>query len=75
MMILSSFLCVPILKAIGTVEQRVWLVRLVLNSETVECMSWVCMVCWSKLCCEILLLLNMADMDCLLCRRLWSEQR
>ena len=42
--------------------------------ETVECMSWVCMVCWSKLC-EILLLLNMADMDCLLCRRLWSEQR
>ena len=23
------------------------------------------MVCWSKLCCEILLLLNMADMDCL----------
>ena len=28
------------------------------------------MVCWSKLCCEILLLLNM---DCLLCRRLWSE--
>ena len=27
------------------------------------CMSWVCMVCWSKLRCEILLLLNMADMD------------
>ena len=34
--------------------------------ETVECMSWVCMVIWNK----ILLLLNM---DCLLCRRLWSE--
>ena len=31
------------------------------------------MVCWSKLY-EILLLLNKADMDCLLCRRLWSEQ-
>ena len=45
--------------------ERVWLVRLVLNAETVECMSWVCMVCWSKLCCEISLLLNMADMDCL----------
>ena len=29
-----------------------------------------------KLCCEILLLLNVAesDMDCLLCGRLWSEQ-
>ena len=27
-----------------------------------------------KLCCEILLLLNMADMGCLLCVRLWSEQ-
>ena len=61
MTILSTFFCLPILKAICTVE-RVWLVRLVLNAETVECMSWVC---WSKLCCEILLLLNMADMDCL----------
>ena len=27
-----------------------------------------------KLCCEILLLLNMAEMGCLLCVRLWSEQ-
>ena len=29
-----------------------------------------------KLCCEILLLLDVAesDMDCLLCGRLWSEQ-
>ena len=27
-----------------------------------------------KLCCEILLLLNVADMGCLLCGRLWSEQ-
>ena len=38
---------------------------------------WVCMVCWEfKLCCEILLLLDVAesDMDCLLCGRLWSEQ-
>ena len=48
-----------------------------LYAETVESMrsagsAWyvwyvwymVCMVCWSfKLCCEILLLLNMADMD------------
>ena len=25
------------------------------------------------LCCEILLLLNVVDMDCLLCGRLWSE--
>ena len=30
------------------------------------------MVCWEfKLC---LLLMNVADMDCLLCGRLWSEQ-
>ena len=34
----------------------------------------IIMVCWSKLCCEMLLLLNMADLDCLLCRRLWSEE-
>ena len=27
-----------------------------------------------KLCCEILLLLNMADMGRLLCVRLWTEQ-
>ena len=27
-----------------------------------------------KLCYEILLLLNMADMECLLCGKLWSEQ-
>ena len=29
-----------------------------------------------KLCCEILLLLNVAesDMDCLLCGKLWNEQ-
>ena len=27
-----------------------------------------------NLCCEILLLLDMADMDCLLCGRLWREQ-
>ena len=33
------------------------------------------MVCWEfKLCCEILLLMNVADVDCLLCGRLWSEQ-
>ena len=34
------------------------------------------MVCWEfKLCCKILLLMNVADMDCLsLCGRLWSEQ-
>ena len=25
-------------------------------------------------CCEILLLMNVADVDCLLCRRQWSEQ-
>ena len=32
-------------------------------------------VCWKfKLCCEILLLMNVADVDCLLCGRLWSEQ-
>ena len=32
---------------------------------------WVCMVCWEfKLRCEIFLLLNVADMDCLLCGRL-----
>ena len=27
-----------------------------------------------NLCCEILLLLDMAYMDCLLCGRLWREQ-
>ena len=27
-----------------------------------------------KLCWEILLLLNIADMNCLLCGKLWSEQ-
>ena len=27
-----------------------------------------------KLCCENLLLLNMADTSCLLCGKLWSEQ-
>ena len=27
-----------------------------------------------KLCSEILLLLNVADMDCLLCGKLWTEQ-
>jgi len=32
---------------------------------------WICMV--YLVCCEILLLLNMADMGCLLCGRLWSE--
>ena len=76
MTILSAFLCVPILKAISAVERKgSGLARLVLNVETVECMSWVCMVCWSKLCCEILLLvLNMANMDCLLCRRLYIVQ-
>ena len=36
--------------------------ELVLQARPFPCMSWVC---WSKLCCEILLLLNMADMDCL----------
>ena len=31
--------------------------------KTEQC--WVCMACSSfKLCCEVLLLLNMADMDC-----------
>ena len=36
---------------------------------------WVCMVCWDfKLFCKILLLMNVADMDCLLCGRLWREQ-
>ena len=38
--------------------------------------AWVCMVRMlhgsCKLCCEILLLLNVADMDCLLHGRLWS---
>ena len=33
--------------------------------ETVECMSWVCMVRSESKLCEILLLLNMADTDCL----------
>ena len=34
-----------------------------------------CLVCWEfKLCCEILLLMNVADVDYLLCGRLWSEQ-
>ena len=34
-----------------------------------------CMVCCEfKLCCEVLLLMNVADVDCLLCGRLWSEQ-
>ena len=33
------------------------------------------MVCWEfKLCCQILLVMNVTDMDCLLCGRLWSEQ-
>ena len=33
------------------------------------------MVCWeSKLCTKILLLMNVADMDCVLCGWLWSEQ-
>ena len=31
-----------------------------LECRNCECMSWVCMVCQSKLCCEILLLLNIA---------------
>ena len=48
-----------------------------LYAETVECMSnagSVCMVCWSfKLCCEILLLLNMAGMGRLyVLLRLWG---
>ena len=33
------------------------------------------MVCWEfKLCYEIILLMNVVDMDCLLCGRLWSEE-
>ena len=33
------------------------------------------MVCWEfKLCCEILLLMSVADVDRPLCGRLWSEQ-
>ena len=33
------------------------------------------MVCWEfKVCCKIFLLMNVADMDCPLCGRVWSEQ-
>ena len=44
--------------------------------KTVECMSSAVSLhsmLECKLCCEILLLLDMADIDCL-CGRLWSEQ-
>ena len=46
------------------------------QDKTIECMSsavslYSMLEC--KLCCEILLLLDMADIDCL-CGRLWSEQ-
>ena len=60
-----------ILKAIGAVERKGS--GLVLRVEIEECMGSVFMVCWSKLCCEILLLLNLAD-NCLLCRRLYIVQ-
>ena len=34
-----------------------------------------CIVCWEfKLCCEILMLMNVADVDCLLYGRLWSDR-
>ena len=48
----------------------------VLYAETVSNAEYVWYVGSFKLCCEILLLLNVAesDMDCLLCGRLWSEQ-
>ena len=61
----------PILKAVGAVEWKGS--GLVLNVETEECMSWVFMVCWSKLCCEISLLLSLAD-NCLFFRRLYIVQ-
>ena len=46
------------------------------QDKTVECMNsagslYSMLEC--KLCCEILLLLDMADIDCP-CGRLWSEQ-
>ena len=45
-------------------------------AETVSSAGSVRYVGSFKLCCEILLPLNVAesDMDCLLCGRLWSEQ-
>ena len=46
----------------------------VLYAETVSSAGSVWYVGNFKLCCEILLLLNIADMDCLLCGKLWSEE-
>ena len=60
----------PILKAIGT--ERVWLLRLVLNVET-ACGGHE-LGLYGMSCCEILLLLNMANMDRLLCRRVYIVQ-
>ena len=45
----------------------------VLYAETVSSTGSVCVGSF-KLCYEILVLLNIADMDCLLCGKLWSEQ-
>ena len=39
-----------------------------------QCMQGLCGMLGFKLCCRILLLLNLADMGRLLCVRLWSEQ-
>ena len=43
-------------------------------AEAVEYMSSAGSVWHVRVRFEILLLLNMADMDCLLCGRLWSEE-
>ena len=50
-------------------NRKVWLPRLVLNVET-ACGGHE-LGLYGMSCCEILLLLNMANMDCLLCRRLY----
>ena len=49
-----------------------WQIGSVLNVCR-NCGMQQCWICMFKLCCEFLLLLNMADMDCLSCGRLWSE--
>ena len=46
----------------------------VLHAETLSNTESVSYAGSFKLCCEILLLLNIADMDCLSCGKLWSEQ-
>ena len=49
-----------------------WQVLSVLYAETIS--SILDLYGMLGECCEILLLLNMADMDYLICGKLWSEQ-